>query len=69
MSDKWCYDALNVRNHTAFFNHSTNPNVECFEYYDKEGPHIVFYACRMIPQGEELMLDYGKDYVWRNERV
>ncbi len=64
MGERWCYDARFRRNHTAFLNHSTNPNVDCYEYYDKEGPRIVFYLIRPVAQGEELMINYGSQYRW-----
>ncbi len=59
---EWTIDASKVCNIASLMNHSETPNVDSYEYYDFEGPNIVFEALRNISKGEELTYDYGKEY-------
>ncbi len=68
MSDLWKYDALKKRNHTAFFNHSTNPNVASCGVYRKEAPLIGFFVDRNIRAGDPLTINYGDQYDWQGKK-
>lgn len=60
----WVIDAERTCNLASFMNHSSEPNVESFEYYDEKGPKVVFISIKNIKQNEELVYDYGNDY-WK----
>ncbi len=49
-------------NHTAFFSHKTDCNVEIFYYDDDEGRHVVFQTKKDIEPGDILSFNYSKEY-------
>lgn len=55
-------DALSDGNLMRFVNHSDDPNVLPLWLYSKGLNHLVFIAKRDIQKGEELTVNYGKDY-------
>lgn len=54
--------ARNLCNHTAFFSHKTNCNVEFFYYDDDEGRHVLFVAKKDIEPRGILSINYSKKY-------
>ncbi|HEV3244745.1 MAG TPA: SET domain-containing protein [Candidatus Paceibacterota bacterium] len=54
----WTIDGEGQENHGRWLNHSCVPNVEALS----EGDRIMFYAVRDIFPGEEMTIDYGKEY-------
>ncbi len=55
---RWTIDGSSRRNLGRYINHSCAPNSEALL---RKG-RIVFVALRHIAAGEEITLDYGKDY-------
>lgn len=62
--EEWVIDAKTTCNIGSFFNHSKEPNVQAYEYYDEKGPKIIFETLREIQPNEELVYDYGNEY-WK----
>lgn len=54
----WTLDGVAQNNHGRWLNHACMPNVEAIGEEDK----IMLYALRDIFPGEELTIDYGKEY-------
>ena len=53
------HDVVLVLGYGMLYNHSADPNVE----YDQEEPStITFMALREIRPGDELTIDYGKEW-------
>lgn len=46
-----------------FINHSSTPNVEPGKYWCDKGPLILFIAKRKIKRNEEVLFDYGVNYI------
>jgi SET domain-containing protein len=59
INSRWTIDGSRHWNKARYVNHSCRPNVEAVE---RRGPIIVYVARRRIKPGEELTVDYGKDY-------
>ncbi|XP_057778520.1 LOW QUALITY PROTEIN: histone-lysine N-methyltransferase, H3 lysine-9 specific SUVH5-like [Salvia miltiorrhiza] len=61
--DDFALDAAKFGNVGRFINHSCDPNVfaqKVFHDHDDERmPHIMFFAGKRIPPGQELMYDYN----------
>jgi SET domain-containing protein len=55
---KWTIDGSSRRNLARYTNHSCNPNAEAVL---RKG-QIMLVALQRIAAGEEITLDYGKDY-------
>lgn len=61
-------DAEHCGNEMRYINHATKyANVEALGIFSLHKMHILIQATRDIPQGEELLLDYGKKY-WRQRK-
>ncbi len=60
--EDWVIDAEKVCNLASFMNHSSHPNVEAVEYYEEDGPKVVFKTIAEVSPNEELVYDYGKEY-------
>jgi hypothetical protein len=60
-------DAQEEGNETRFVNHSDSPNCEPVTALDRGLLHIFFRSTRVIEYGEQLCIDYGKDY-WQRRR-
>ncbi len=58
LENGWTIDGAAFGNTARYVNHSCNPNCEAII----EGEQIFFYAVRRIETGEELTIDYGKEY-------
>jgi SET domain-containing protein len=54
LDGKWSIDASRGGDATAYINHSCEPN--CYSRITRG--HMLFFALRDIPAGEELTLDY-----------
>jgi SET domain-containing protein len=54
----WTIDGSSRTNIARYINHSCEPNCEA----DIHDDHILISALRDIDAGEELTLDYGKEY-------
>ncbi|MCH9613707.1 MAG: hypothetical protein SP1CHLAM54_07160 [Chlamydiia bacterium] len=58
-------DAQYEGNFTRFINHSDTPNLTS-KWMEIDGVcHIILFANRAIPEGEQLTYDYG-EYYWRS---
>jgi len=59
INSRWTIDGTPRRNIARYFNHSCNPNAETYDV-----KHRVFIrALRNIKPGEEIVYDYGIDYL------
>jgi uncharacterized protein len=58
LNARWTIDGSSRRNLGRYINHACRPNCEAVL---RQG-QLVFVALRDIPPGEEITLDYGKDY-------
>ena len=58
LEDGWTIDGATYGNIARYVNHSCAPNCDA----QIEGDRIFFYATRDIMAGEELTIDYGKEY-------
>lgn len=54
----WTIDGEPSRSAAKYINHACEPNAEA----DVEDEHINIYAARNIDAGEEITIDYGKEY-------
>ena len=52
-------DVVLVLGYGMLYNHAANPNLE---YLQQEPSMIAFQARRDVRQGEELTIDYGKEW-------
>jgi SET domain-containing protein len=59
INSRWTIDGSKRWNVARYVNHSCRPNAEAVE---RKGPRIVYVARRRIKPGEEITVDYGKDY-------
>jgi hypothetical protein len=59
ISSRWTIDGSSRRNLARYVNHSCQPNAEAL----LRKRQIVFVALRQIALGDEITLDYGKDYI------
>ena len=58
VSSRWTIDGSSRRNLARYVNHSCRPNAQAV----LRNRQIVFVALRRVKLGEEITLDYGKDY-------
>lgn len=58
VNSRWTIDGSSRRNLARYVNHSCRPNTEAVLRKGK----LIFVALRPIAAGEELTLDYGKEY-------
>lgn len=58
VDEDWTIDGETPDNIARYINHSCDPNAEA-EIHDG---HILISAVRRIPAGEEITIDYGKEY-------
>jgi uncharacterized protein len=58
LNGRWTIDGSSRRNLGRYINHACRPNCEAVL---REG-QLIFVALRNIAPGEEITLDYGKDY-------
>jgi uncharacterized protein len=58
VSRRWTIDGSSRQNLARYINHSCRPNAEALL---RKG-RIVFVALRRVAAGEEITLDYGKEY-------
>jgi len=56
---RWTIDGSSRRNLARYINHSCRPNAEALLRKSR----IVFLALRRIALGDEITLDYGKEYL------
>lgn len=59
INSRWTIDGSKRWNRARYVNHSCRPNAEAVE---RRGPSIVYVARRSIKPGEEITVDYGRDY-------
>jgi SET domain-containing protein len=59
INSRWTIEGSTRTNRARYVNHSCRPNAEALE---RKGPIIVYVARRRIKPGEEITVDYGKDY-------
>jgi hypothetical protein len=61
LNKQWCIDGVSRRNIGRYVNHSCRPNAEAV--IRRGGIRRIDYvAARKIKPGEEITVDYGKDY-------
>ena len=62
----YAIDAAKKGSWIRFVNHGSTKgseaNVEDKIYFGEDGPHIFYIAKKTIPQGSQLLVDYGNDY-------
>jgi SET domain-containing protein len=58
LNARWTIDGSSRRNLGRYINHACRPNCEAVL---RKG-HLIFVALRNIAPGEEITLDYGKEY-------
>jgi len=59
INSHWAIDGSSRRNIARYVNHSCRPNVEAIE---RRKHRIVYVARRRIKPGDEITVDYGKEY-------
>ena len=59
INSRWTIEGSTRTNRARYVNHSCRPNAEAVQ---RKGPIIVYVARRRIKPGEEITVDYGKDY-------
>jgi SET domain-containing protein len=59
VNSRWTIDGKARSNIARYFNHSCNPNTEV----SIRGGRVFVYTLRAIKPGEELVYDYGIDYL------
>jgi hypothetical protein len=57
-------DAESMGNFTRFINHSDHPNISLVCTYWRNLPRLVFISTQEIPEGTQLVFDYGKTF-WK----
>lgn len=60
-------DAQEAGNEMRFVNHSDDPNLKAICLIDRGVQHIGFFALKPISRGEQLTINYGKDY-WKKRQ-
>jgi SET domain-containing protein len=68
---EFCIDAMKKGNWTRFMNHCERDdpanNVIVWEFYTKDGPHIIFTTGnKRVKKGAQLLYSYGDEY-WENK--
>ena len=59
VNSRWTIDGKARSNIARYFNHSCNPNADT----TIRGHHIYIFTLRNIKPGEEIVYDYGIDYL------
>ncbi len=59
INKRWTIDGSPRSNIARYFNHSCNPNAESYDVKR----HVFIRALRNIKPGEEIVYDYGIDYL------
>lgn len=59
INSRWAIDGSSRRNLARYVNHSCRPNAEAVA---RKVHPICYVARRRIKEGEEITVDYGKDY-------
>ena len=59
LNSRWTIDGSPRSNVARYFNHSCNPNTESYDV----GHRVFIRTLRRIKDGEELVYDYGIDYL------
>jgi SET domain-containing protein len=59
VNSRWTIDGTGHNNIARYFNHSCNPNADTFI----RGGRIFIRSLRNIKPGEEIVYDYGRDYL------
>jgi SET domain-containing protein len=59
VNSRWTIDGKARSNIARYFNHSCNPNTEV----SIRGGRVFIYTLRAIKPGEEIVYDYGVDYL------
>jgi len=59
VNSRWTIDGKARSNIARYFNHSCNPNSEV----SIRGGRVFIYTLRAIKPGEEIVYDYGTDYL------
>ena len=60
LNKNWCIDGTTRRNIARYVNHACRPNAEAVIRRGKK--RIDYVAARRIKPGEEITVDYGKQY-------
>ena len=58
LNSRWTIDGSSRKNLARYVNHACKPNAEAIVRRGK----ILYLARRVIREGEEITVDYGKDY-------
>ena len=58
INSRWTIDGSSRRNLARYVNHACRPNAEAV----LTGGRMVYRATRRIPEGNEITVDYGKEY-------
>ena len=61
----WCIDAAEMGNETRFINTTSEPekvNCKMWLSKDRRRARVYIYTTRRIKAGEQLFMDYGKNY-------
>lgn len=61
-------DAEKKGNFTRYINHSQNPNVEIASLFYRGMLYMILYAVADIPEGQQLLCDYGEEYWKKREK-
>ena len=61
-------DAMDGGNETRFVNHGDAPNCEPAIQLDRGLLHVFFRTTKTVAYGDQLLLDYGKDYWLRRSK-
>jgi SET domain-containing protein len=59
INSRWAIDGSSRKNLARYVNHSCRPNAEAAA---RRGYPVTYIARRKIKPGEEITVDYGKDY-------
>ena len=65
VDEQFTIDSSRRGNLSRFFNHSCTPNLVVRQLSDSASPHwaVGFFSTRAIKKGEELLYNYGENYV------
>jgi len=60
LNDKYCLDGSSRANIARYINHSCSPNSQAVLSNDEQS--ITIEAIKPIEEGDEIVIDYGKEY-------
>lgn len=60
LNDENYIDGSDLSNTARYINHSCSPNAQAFVSDDEK--HITIEAIKKIKRGDEIVIDYGKEY-------